>query len=71
MFQIEIKSFKTSFFSGNLQMSDSEKCYFIHYFFVYEVILTNDSSKCSYLQLLKTYIDRIVLLVENGIFSSR
>ena len=43
-------------------MSDSEIFYFIYHYFVYKAILTNNSSKCSYLQVLKTYIIRIGLL---------
>ena len=39
IFQIEIKSFKTFFFSGIFQKSDSENYNFIHNFFVYEAIL--------------------------------
>ena len=42
-------------------MSVSEKNNFIHNSFDYEVILTADSSKCSYLVVLKAY--RIGLLL--------
>ena len=50
------------FFPGNFQKSDSEKKYFIHNSFVYRAILTNDSSKCLYLQVLKAYDNRIGLM---------
>ena len=44
-------------------MSVSEKNNFIHNLFDYEVIITADSSKCSYLVVLKAYINRIGLLL--------
>ena len=43
----------------------------IYYFFVYEAILTNNSSKCLYLRVLKTYIKSIKLLVKNGLSTNR
>ena len=52
-------------------MSDSVKYGYIHNFFVYEAISTFDSSKCLYLRVLKTYTNRIELLMENGISTSR
>ena len=45
-------------------MSVSEKKkHSIHNLFDYEVILTADSSKCSYLVVLKAYVNRIGLLL--------
>ena len=52
-------------------MLDSETYYFINYFYVFDAISAKDGSKCSYLQVLKTYINRIGILVENTIFTSR
>ena len=51
--------------------SDFWKMGLICNFLTYEVILANDSSKCSYLEILKTYIKRIGLVVVNDIFTSR
>ena len=45
-------------------MLDSETYYFINYFYVFDAISAKDGSKCSYLQVLKTYIYRIELLHE-------
>ena len=53
--------------SGIFQKPDSENHNSIHNFFVYEAILTNNSSKCLYLQVLKAYINGIGPLVENGL----
>ena len=54
-------------FSGIFQKSDSENYNAIHNFFVYEAILTNNSSKCLYLRVLKAYINRIRLMEENNL----
>ena len=52
-------------------MPDSETYSLINHFFVNKAISTNYSSKYSYIQVLKMYIDRIGLLLENAIFTSR
>ena len=60
--KIKSNHLKHNFFLWNFQKSDSEKYYIIFNIFVYEAIQATDSSKCSYLEVLKAYTNRILCL---------